>query len=360
MVKKVAYIGAKGVPANFPGMGGIDNGVEKTAKELVKMGYQVTVFVRSWATPKDLIKYCGVNLIHLPSLQGKNTDTFTHSFLSSLYVCFHPFDIVCYRAVGSAFFSWLPRLFGRTVITTIHSRDWDRDKWGSFGKWFLLICEKISISSSNIIVVVSKTLKKRYSHLNKPVIVIPNGIDKYIKSKTNLITSKYSLDANSYLLYMGRFVPEKRIEWLIKAYKLLKPKLKLVLVGGINDRDKYYLMLKKLVSNDKQIIFLNYVFGCRKAELLSQCRLIILPSKLEGCSNIILDAIQYKQAILAADIPENKELINDEYFLFKARRFDDFCAKLKLLINRPKKVYQPKNIKFLTWKAVAQQYAELF
>lgn len=358
--KKIAFIGAKGCPATFPGMGGIDNGVERTAKELVKMGYQVTVFVRSWATPKKLINYKGINLIHLPSLQGKNSDTFTHSFFASIYICIHPFDVVCYRAVGSAFFSWLPRLFGRIVITTIHSKDWERDKWGSFGQWFLLLCEKIAIYSSNIIVVVSSTLKRRYQEVKKPIYVIPNGIDKFIKPKKNLKTSNYSLGANNYLLYMGRFVPEKRIDWLIKAYKILKPKIKLVLVGGANNTDKYSLMLKKISENNKNILFLDYVFGKEKEELLSNSRLIVLPSKLEGYSNAILDAIQYRKAILAADIPENKELINDEHFLFKSNSFPDFCVKLDLLLKQSKKVYRLKNIKLLSWKAVAQKYSELF
>lgn len=360
MTKKIAFIGVKGIPANFIGMGGIDQGVEKTSVELVKMGFEVTVFVRNWATPKHIKEYKGIKLIHLPSIRGKNTDTLTHCFLASLYVCFHKFDVVCYRAVGSAFFSFLPKLFGRKIITTIHSPDWDRDKWSWFGKVFLKLCEKIAIWSSDIIIVVSKTLKKRYAKSGKPIYVIPNGISEAQKLKANIITLKHKLTADNYILYMGRFVEEKRLEWLIRAYLKLNTKLKLVLIGDANSSDKYTLMLKKLAKNNKNILFINYVFNEEKEEFLSNCRLFVLPSNLEGCSNVILDIIQHKQSILASDIPENKELINDKYFLFKSASFTDFCDKLKILLQKEKRIYSPQNIKFISWETVAQKYSSLF
>ncbi len=361
MNKHIAFIGVKGLPADFNGSGGIEYGVERTVEELVKMGFRVTVFVRYWATPQIIRSYHGIKIIHLPSITTKYTDTLTHCFLASIYVCFKDYDVICYRAVGSAFFSFLPKIFGKKIITTIHGADWKRDKWGTFGKYFLKLCEQIAIHISNKIVVVSSELLNMYKKRNIKTNLISNAFERKNKIGAKIISHKYGLKGNDYILYLGRFVQEKRLEWLIRAYQKLNLRSKLVLVGGSSNTDSYVINLKQIAAGNKNIIFTNYIFGREKAELLSNCRLFVQPSKLEGCSNALIDAIQYHQAILAADIPSNKELINNNYFLFRNSSFNDFCRKLNQLLSSKKIVYTPKEAVWqYTWQKVAKLYSELF
>lgn len=48
---------------------------------------------------------------------------------------------------------------------------------------------------------------------------IPNGVNRPEIRKAELITQKFGLTENSYILFLGRLVPEKGIRYLIEAFK---------------------------------------------------------------------------------------------------------------------------------------------
>ena len=62
---------------------------------------------------------------------------------------------------------------------------------------------------------ISNYFKKQY---NRDTKFIPNGVNKHDILKANIITKKYKLKKDDYILYLGRIVPEKGIHYLIDAY----------------------------------------------------------------------------------------------------------------------------------------------
>lgn len=61
------------------------------------------------------------------------------------------------HAEGPAFFSWLPKLFGKKVVVTVHGIDWQREKWKSgFGSKFIRQGEKNAVKYADEIIVLSK------------------------------------------------------------------------------------------------------------------------------------------------------------------------------------------------------------
>jgi glycosyltransferase involved in cell wall biosynthesis len=359
-MKKIAFIGVKGIPANFKGVGGIEIRVENLAKQLVKLGFPVSVFVRNWATTPALLNYEGIKLIHLPTINTKHADAGIHSALASIYVCFSNHNVICYEAIGPAFFCFLPKLFGKKIITTIHCLDWQRDKWGRMAKIFLKLGEKIALKLSSKVVVVSAELQDYYEKKGYATELIPSAIQMGERHKAQLIKNKYGFKGNDYILYLGRFVPEKRIEWLIKAYKKLSPKYKLVLVGGSSHSQVYVEKLKKLAVRHPKIIFTGYLFGQEKEELISNCRLFVQPSKLEGSSISVIEAIQYKRPILAADIASNKELINDERFLFKSDSYADFYRRFTQRLGKRQLFVKPnRNLVENSWHQFALKFSQI-
>ena len=332
--KKISFIGQKGIPAEFVGTSGIEFYVESLAKNLINQRNKVSCYVRNWATSKSLKKYQKIKLIHLPSINTKHLDALSHSLISSCHACFNDVDIVWYQAIGPAFFSCLPKLCGKNVYTTIHGLDWRREKWNWCAKLFLKLSEKILVKFSDEIFVVSNDLQKYYwKRYHRKTIYLPPIVPKLRKLKPNIVTKKYGLKGNDYILYLGRFVPEKRIDWLIKAYQQLKPKdIKLVLAGGSSHTDKYTRYLYDLSKNNPNIIFTGYVFGKEKSELLSNCRLFILPSSLEGNALTLLEALKLKQNCLASDINIHKRIakINTNLQIFKRNNFPDFVKKINL------------------------------
>ena len=117
------------------------------------------------------------------------------------------------HAEGPAFFSWLPKMFGKRVIVTIHGIDWQREKWKSgFGSKFIRQGEKNAVKYADEIIVLSKGVKDYFKDTyGRETRFIPNGVNRPEIRESDLITEKFGLTKDSYILFLGRLVPEKGI-----------------------------------------------------------------------------------------------------------------------------------------------------
>src|SRR5207237_2615858 len=88
------------------------------------------------------------------------------------------------------------------------------------------------------------------------------------------------LTARNYILFLGRFSPEKNCDLLIDAYRRIDTPVKLVLAGGSSHTDDYARKLRAHQSG--RIRLLDYVSGDMLDELLTNAMLFVLPSDLEG------------------------------------------------------------------------------
>jgi glycosyltransferase involved in cell wall biosynthesis len=334
---KIAFIGQKGIPATF---GGIEYHVDELARRLVEKGHDVTVYVRSWYTPKGQTEYQGVELVRTATIKTKHLDAFLHSLTSSIDAVFSEYDLVHYHALGPTFFCWLPKITGKKIVATLHGLDWERKKWGRSAKAFLKFTERTAIYLPARTIVVSKSQKSYFEDkFGRDVLYIPNGVSIPQKQQANIIKEKHGLEGQEYLLFMGRLVPEKRIDWLIEAFQNIDTEcgsgVKLVLAGGTSDTDKYVERLRGLANHNRNIIFTGYVTGREKAELLSNARLFVLPSELEGLPIALLEAMSYGVPPLASNIPPHREIIIEgtNGFLFQWDDFSDLLARLKGLVR---------------------------
>ncbi|MFQ6082626.1 MAG: glycosyltransferase family 4 protein [Candidatus Aminicenantia bacterium] len=341
---KIAFIGQKGIPATF---GGVEYHVDELSKGLVTLGYEVNVYVRNWYTEKNLHSYKGVRLIHIPTIKTKHLDASIHSLLCSIHSIFQKSDIIHYHAIGPSFFSLIPRLFGKKIVSTVHRLDWDTEKWGKIAKTFLKIGEYISTKIPPRTIVVSEELKDYFKDkYGKETIHIPHGTDLFQPRPAGLIKQRYNLEGKDYILFMGRLVPEKRVDWLIKSFQSLNKhssklkNIKLVIAGGSSATDDYVQRLKELSKNDPEIIYTGFVTGIEKEELLSNALIFVLPSYLEGFPIVLLEAKSYGLCCLASDIPPHCEAIHSgiDGLLFHSDNFSDLILKLQTLIDDPEKV----------------------
>ena len=61
------------------------------------------------------------------------------------------------HAEGPAFFAWLPKMFGKRVVVTVHGIDWKREKWQSgLGSKFIHQGEKNAAKYADEVIVLSK------------------------------------------------------------------------------------------------------------------------------------------------------------------------------------------------------------
>ena len=131
------------------------------------------------------------------------------------------------HAEGPAFFCWIPKLFGKRVICTIHGLDWAREKWKfGVGSKFIRQGEKSAVKYADEIIVLSKGVQKYFMETyGRETHFIPNGVNRPEVREAKLITDHFGLEKDSYILFLGRLVPEKGIRYLVEAFKNVKCRL---------------------------------------------------------------------------------------------------------------------------------------
>ncbi len=341
---KIAMIGQKGIPSRT---GGIEIHVEELAKRLVFLGYEVEVFCRKDYCDEKFQdgNYEGVKIRYTPFIRSKHLDAITHTFISTVCALFSHCGIFHYHALGPSTLSFIPRLFGKKVVCTVHGLDWQREKWGKLAAAYLKFGEYATAKFSHKTINVSKNLVKYYREKYAlETEYIPNGVERPDQVKAQIIWDKYGLESNSYILFLARLVPEKGAHYLIDAYNRTDTGKKLVIAGGSSHSGGYENELRKLGSNNENIIFTGFVRDRELAELYSNAYFYVLPSDIEGHPISLLEAMSYGNCCLVSDIPENTDVIGSMGYSFEKSEAGDLADKMSMLLQNENKVMRVKNL----------------
>lgn len=359
---KIAMIGQKGIPANG---GGIEKHVEEMAVRLVEQGHDVTVYCRNTYVEKGLEEYKGVKLKTIKTIDSKSLDAIVYTFKATIHSLIEGYEIYHYHALGPASLSFIPKIFRKKVVVTVHGLDWQREKWGRFAKAYLKFGEFITGHFADKIISVSKNLKEyfieKYKRSEENVVFISNGVNIQCNIEPNEI-KKFGLNRDEYILFLARLVPEKGAHYLIEAYNKLHINKKLVIAGGSSFSDGYVEKLKKQGENNKNIIFTGNVSGGLLSELYCNCFLYVLPSDIEGMPLTLLEALSYGRKVLVSDIKENVQVIENinNSYSFNKSDINDLYNKINLIISETIK-YNPEDIikiieEQYSWKNVVSEY----
>lgn len=307
-------IGAKGLPGLRPVGGGIEVHVERLSRHLAGRGHEITVYVRKYANPLEKKTHKGLKLVTLPSWNRKNLDTITHVFLASWHAIVQDYDIIHYHGIGPATLAWIPRLFSRSsrVIVTFHSRDQFHEKWGLLAKVYLAMAEWASVKLPHATIAVSHNIQLLCSMLfrGRRTYYVPNGVEFAPKNPGAQELKRFGLKKGRYFLQLARLVPHKAQDDSIKAFLSLETQDKLVIAGSAAFDDAKYLEdLKKMAKKDKRIVFTGHQSGVILKQLIANCRAVVHPSRSEGLSIAILEAMSYGKLVIMSDIQPNLELI---------------------------------------------------
>lgn len=344
----IAMFGQKRIPSRE---GGVEIVVEELCSRMVAQWHNVTCYNRgghhvsgSEYDSKQLKEYKGIRLKTVPTIEKKGLAAVSSSFFAALCCAFGRYDIVHIHAEGPAFFAWLPKLFGKKVIVTIHGLDWQREKWKSgFGSKFIHHGEKNAVKYADEIIVLSKGVQDYFEkEYGRKTVFIPNGVNRPKIQEAELITEKYGLEKDSYILFLGRLVPEKRIRYLVEAFKNVKTDKKLVIAGGSSDTDSFMNELKDLAKDDDRIIFTGFVQGQILKELYSNAYVYTLPSDLEGMPLSLLEAMSYGNCCLVSNIPECTEVVEDKALVFKKSDVNDLFTKIQKACDYPEMITKIK------------------
>lgn len=340
----IAMFGQKRIPSRE---GGVEIVVEELCTRMVAQGHNVTCYNRgghhvsgSEYDSKRLKEYKGIKLKTVPTIEKKGLAAVSSSFFAALCCAFGKYDVAHIHAEGPAFFCWLPKLFHKRVIVTVHGIDWQREKWKSgFGSKFIHKGEKNAVKYADEIIVLSKGVQDYFEKIyGRKTVFIPNGVSNHIERKPQIIKNKFGLDKDEYILFLGRLVPEKGIKYLIEAFKQVDTEKKLVIAGGSSDTSEFENEMKEIAKEDKRILFTGFVQGQELEELYSNAYVYALPSDLEGMPLSLLEAMSYGNCCLVSDIPECAEVVEDKALIFKKADVKDLQSKLQDACDHSEKV----------------------
>lgn len=353
--------------------GGIEIVVKELCTRMARDGCQVTCYNRSGhhvsgAEYDEKIEYEGIHQKSVLTIEKKGLAAVSSSAFAALYSALGKYDVIHIHAEGPAFFAWLPKMFGKRVVVTVHGIDWQREKWKSgFGSKFIRQGEKNAVKYADEIIVLSKGVQDYFKKVyGRETNFIPNGVNRPKLRAAEQISEKFGLSKDSYILFLGRLVPEKGIRYLIEAFKQVKTDKKLVIAGGSSDTDSFERELKDLAKNDERIIFTGFVQGSLLDELYSNAYIYTLPSDLEGMPLSLLEAMSYGNCCLVSDIPECTEVVEDKALIFKKSDVSDLWEKLQDACNHPENVMELKKeaadfiCKKYDWDDVVEKTRELY
>ena len=166
---------------------------------------------------------------------------------------------------------------------------------------------------------------------------IPNGVDAQAVRAADSIKAKWGLEEGSYLLYLGRLVPEKRPELLIEAFKKLETDKQLVIAGGGSDTSEFERSLHALAEDDSRILFTGFVSGEPLEELYSNACAYVLPSDVEGMPMSLLEAMAHGRCCVTSDVPECADVLGGAGLTFEKGDAADLGRVLGSVLADPAK-----------------------
>ena len=367
----IVMLGHKRIPSRE---GGVEIVVEELATRMAAAGHKVTCLNRAGRhvsgrefDEKARKEYRGVLIKTVPALDKKGLAAMTASVTGAIAAAFSRCDVVHFHAEGPCAMLWLPKLFGKRCIATIHGLDHQRAKWGRFARSYIMLGEKCAVRFADEIIVLSRSVQQYFRDTyGRETVFIPNGISRPEHREAAEITERFGLNRDEYILYLGRLVPEKGIAYLIDAFKNVNTNKKLVIAGGSSDTDEFAASLKDQAAGDRRILFTGFVQGTVLEELYSNACLYVLPSDLEGMPLSLLEAMSYGNCCVVSDIPECSEVVEDHGCTFPRGDSAALAQVLQNLADSPETVdaYRSRACDFIcgkyNWDRIVHQTLELY
>lgn len=325
----LAIIGGRGYHSSY---GGVENAIRRISDSMVAQ-YSLNIIVYGTdSSEAGEVQQVGARLrfVYAPRfsyrLFGQHGATLA-CVLHALFVS-RP-RVVLLFASGPSVFVPLFRLVGKPVITSLRAIDSARDKWGWVSRNILQAGEYFAWKYSTSFTANSLEMINVFGDKRPDALFIPNGSVK-AQDGESAIMRKFGLQDKAYFLFAARLDPVKRLHLLLQAHASIaqEDRLPLVVAGGHSKSEKYQQELQQSAPSD--VFFLGHISAQELDPLMTNCRAFLLPSVLEGMSNSLLSAMATGCAVLASDIPPNKDVLVNEEAMFPA---DDVSAMREGLLR---------------------------
>lgn len=363
---RIAAFGFRSIPPR-DGCAGADTFALELYPRLVKKGHSVYAYNRKYpGQHKEISEYHGVKIKYLRTVNKRGFDTLIHSLKATIHIIvYNTGDIVHIQNGGNSIWCVFLRIFGKKVFISQDGIDWKRDKWPWYGKLYLFVSSYITAKAPNSVIFDNIFAKGIFEKkFNKRFYFIPFGSEVCLDKISNNILIKLNLKPQEYFLFVGRFIPDKGLQYLIPAFENVKTEKKLVLVGGSPNPSRFEDKIKR--TTDTRILFPGFIYGSEIISLMKNAYAYIQPSDIEGLSPVILQNMFLQTPIICSDIKENMFIVNNTALAFNNGSVKDLISVINYSLLNPKKLKEisikAKYIadELFSWESVTNKHVEIF
>ena len=363
---RIAAFGFRTLPPSN-GAAGADKFAMELLPRIVSRGHQVIAYTRKYRDSNLALKeYKGVKIKTFKTTSLRGFDTLSHSLKCTCHIIVHnSADIVHIQNGGNSIWALPLRLFGKKVFISQDGVDWKRDKWPWYGKLYLKISSYLTAKLPNQVIFDNEITKRMFEQrFKKHFEFIPFGSEVDLVTEDNSILKKYGIDRGGYYLFVGRFIPDKGLHYLIPAFIKANTNKKLVLVGGSPNPSEYEQKIQQLA--DENVIFAGYVYGDDVNRLILNSYCYVQPSDVEGLSPVVLTVMGLGVPLIVSNIEENLYAVQNTALNFEKSNIASLTAQINYAENNYAKIMelarsaQKRALKEFNWEKVTEDHIRLF
>lgn len=309
----IAMVGTRGVPAAY---GGFETAIEEVGRRLADRGHDVVVYTRG--SERREKEYLGMRVVHLPAVPVKQVETLSHTGLSALHLMFRrrPDATFVFNAANSPF---LPLLRLRRAPVALHmdGLEWRRSKWGPRGKAYYRWAEQFGVRTADALISDAPGIADYYTHqFDVPTELIRYGAP-ILDTVSDERLDELSLSPSGFHLVVARFEPENHVLEIVEGYRRSDATLPLVVVGSAPYSSDYTQRIQEAADGDDRIRLVGGVFDQELLDALYFHALTYAHGHSVGGTNpSLLRAMGAGTAVIAFDVPFNREVLDEEGWFF--------------------------------------------
>lgn len=220
---------------------------------------------------------------------------------------------------------------GAPLITTYHLHNEGLDSisravWNVHNR---LVMRWVFENTKRVIVLTEKyktLVSSEFKTNPEKIQVIPNGVDDKIFNPRNYQTkssrSEFSIFEENVILFIGRLVKEKGVDYLLKAMQVVKRHTNdvILVIVGTGQHESYLRSLCQKLDLYRNVRFMGKLSDDDIPKILSSADLLVLPSLTEGLPTVLLEAMAMEKPTVATDAGGNPEVVLNEKTGFVVER----------------------------------------
>lgn len=363
-----AFGGFRSLPPKEGG-GGADKLALELYPRIAKRGHEVIAYGRIYPGEKNIPKHYefeGVTIISFHTVNKAGFDTLLHSMKATIdIIAKNRADIIHLQSGANSIWALILRLFRKKVFVSQFAMDWKRAIWPWYAKLFYHFSNFLTAYIPDRVIFDNIYTKEYFEKkFRRQFDFIPYGSEVKVTATTTSVFEKLGISKGEYLLFVGRFIPDKGVHLLVNAFHKVKTSKKLVLIGGSPTPNNYEKDIRKI--NDERIIYPGYIYGDDTNLLIRHAYVYIQPSLIEGLSPVILTVMGLGTPLICSDIAENIYITVNNATHFISGDVNDLAEKIDFVLKHPEEIKKMAEtgrkdiLARFNWETITDQYIKIF